>query len=257
MIEICDSHTHLDAAEFDEDRAAVIERALAAGVSRIVTIGAGDGFLSAERAQDLARKYPQIWASAGVHPHDANTPLDIDRLRRLAQKPRVVAIGETGLDYFKELAPIPLQRDWFRAQIGLALELKLPIIIHSRNAGADALAMLKECGAEAVGGVFHCFSENADFAAELRKINFLVSFPGAATFKKSGPLRDVIRDIPIEQIMVETDAPYIAPEPYRGKRCESAFVVETLKTVAAVKGISLEEAARATTANAVRLFNLR
>lgn len=257
MIEVCDSHTHLDAGEFDADRDEVVKRALAAGVTRIVTIGAGDGFLSAERALSLADKYPQIWASVGVHPHDADTPMDIERLRRLAAMPKVAAIGETGLDYFKELSPIALQKEWFKAQIKLAREVNLPIIIHSRDAGSEVLATLKDAGAEAVGGVFHCYAENAAFAAELRKINFLVSFPGIITFKKSGALRDTVKEIPIEQIMVETDAPYLAPEPYRGKRCESGFVVETLKTLAQVKGMSYEDAAKATTENAIKLFKLR
>lgn len=256
MIEVCDSHTHLDAEVFNDDRQEVIERAFAAGVTRIITIGAGDGFDSALRAQKLAEQYDKIWASAGIHPHDAATPFDIDRLKKLAGHPRVVAIGETGLDYFRNLAPVENQKTWFAAQIDLAIELKKPIIIHSRQAGADCLEMLQQSKIAHVGGVFHCFAENAEFAHKLAKMNFLVSFPGTVTFKKAQALRDTVKDIPLEQIMVETDAPYMAPEPYRGKRCESSFVVETAKMISSVKGVTFEEAARITTSNAVKLFKL-
>ncbi len=255
-IEITDSHTHLDSTEFDADRDAVIARAHAAGVTRIVTIGAGFGAASTRNAIALAEKYPFIWASAGVHPHDAKIASDEIPLEELANHPRVVAIGETGLDFFKELSPVPDQERWFRAQILLARKLKKPLIIHSRQAGPQCLDILIEMKASEVGGVFHCYAEDANFAKKLAAINFLVSFPGTLTFKKAENVREIAKTIPLSQIMVETDAPYMAPEPYRGKRCESAFVVETAKMLAHIQGVSLEECARITTENAKRLFKL-
>jgi len=253
---ITDSHTHLDAAEFDSDREAVIARALAAGASRIITIGAADGFDSADRAIVLAEKYPFIWATAGIHPHDASVPVDLARLEALAKHPRVVAVGETGLDFFRNNAPPEFQERWFRAQIELALTLKKPLVIHSREAGAKCLSILRELHAERIGGVFHCYAEDVEFAKSLAEINFLVSFPGPLTFKKADTLRKVAAEVPLHQIMVETDAPFMAPEPHRGKRCESAFVVETARALAAIKGISLEETAKVTSANASRLFGV-
>ena len=255
-IEITDSHTHLDSTDFDVDRDEVIARAHAAGVTRIVTIGAGFGAISTKNAIALAEKCPFIWASAGVHPHDAQLPASEIDLEKLASHPRVVAIGETGLDFFKNLSPVEDQERWFRTQIELAHKLKKPLIIHSRAAGPQCLDILTEMKAEAVGGVFHCFAEDAEFAKKLLAINFLVSFPGTLTFKKAENVREVARKVPLSQIMVETDAPYMAPEPYRGKRCESAFVVETTKMLAQIQGVSFEECARITTENAKRLFKL-
>ncbi len=255
-IEITDSHTHLDSTEFDSDRDEVIARAHAAGVTRIVTIGAGFGVTSTKNAIAIAERYPFIWASAGVHPHDAALKPEEIPLEELAAHPRVVAIGETGLDFFKNLAPVEDQHRWFRFQIALAKNLKKPIIIHSREAGAQCLEILTETKAKEVGGVFHCFGENAEFAKKLLDINFLVSFPGTLTFKKAENVREVARGVPLSQIMVETDAPYMAPEPYRGKRCESAFVVETAKMLANIHGVTLEQCAKVTTENAKKLFKL-
>jgi TatD DNase family protein len=256
MLEFFDSHTHLDSAEFAEDQAAVIERATTAGVTRILTVGASDGFASASRAIALAEQYPFIWASAGIHPHDAETEFDPERLTKLAQHPRVRAVGETGLDFFRDWSPRDLQEKWFRAQIAIAREVQKPIIIHSREAGAACLNILNEESAADVGGVFHCYAEDAEFAKALRDINFLVSFPGTITFKKAESVREAARGIPLEQILIETDAPYMAPTPHRGKRCETAFVVETAKALAEAKSISLEEVAAATTANAIKFFRI-
>ena len=255
-MELIDSHTHLDSAEFDADRDAVIERARKAGVTRLLTIGAGDELASAERAIKLAEKHDFIWASAGVHPHDAGKPWTIEALRILASHPRVVAIGETGLDFYKDWSPRPAQYSAFEQQIALAKELKKPLIIHSRNAGSECLEVLTKLGAKEVGGVFHCYAEDEKFAAKLKEINFVVSFPGTLTFKKTDALRAICAAIPIEQILLETDAPYMAPEPHRGKRCESSLMVETAKMLASVKGITLEECARITSENVFRVFPL-
>ncbi len=255
-LELFDSHVHLDAQDYDTDRDQVIERAREAGVTRFVTIGAGLGLESADRALALAEKYEFIWASVGVQPHDAGSATGIERLRELAGHPKVVAIGETGLDYYRNLAPVADQRKWFKAQIELALECKKPLIIHSREAGADCYDLLCAGRAKDVGGVFHCYSEDRKFAENLRDINFLVSVPGSITFKKADAFRETMKNIPLEQIMLETDGPFLAPEPYRGKRCESAYMLETARVLAKLKGISLEELAARTSANACRFFGI-
>ena len=217
MIEFFDSHTHLDSEEFDADREQVIERAQKAGVTRILSVGASDGFESAKRVIALVEKYPFIWASAGIHPHDAETEFNPDYLDELLTHPKVRAVGETGLDFFRDWSPRDLQEKWFRAQIKAAKKVSKPLIIHSREAGNECLAILQEEEAKTVGGVFHCYAEDATFAEKLRKINFLVSFPGTITFKKADNVREAASNIPLEQIMIETDAPYMAPVPYRGK----------------------------------------
>jgi TatD DNase family protein len=253
-IEIIDTHCHLDSEPFDTDRQEVIERAHAAGVTRLITIGTGNGLSGAYRAIALAEAHPNIWATVGVHPHNAAISLDLEELDRLAQHQKVVAIGETGLDFFRDWAPVDAQHQTFQAQIALARKVKKPLVIHSRNAGAASLETLIQHQAHEVGGVFHCFSENAEFAARLREINFRVSFPGQLTFKKAHEIRAICKEIPLDQILVETDAPYLSPEPHRGKRCEPAFVVETTKMLAHIKGLSLEEVAAITTENSLKLF---
>lgn len=251
-----DTHTHIEAEAFEPDREEVIARAVAAGVSRMLTVGSGAGFKSAQAAVALAEKYSCIWAAVGVHPHDAREPLDLQRLRSLAVHPRVVAIGETGLDFYRDWSPRDLQETWFRSQIELALELNKPLIIHSRDAGRQCLDILRELGAQRCAGVFHCYSEDENFAAELREINFLVSFPGSVTFKKADEVRRIAGRIPLSQIMIETDAPYITPEPHRGRRNESSFIVETARKMAELKGLTLEELARQTTETALKFFRI-
>lgn len=254
MLQITDSHTHLDSEKLAHDQDGVVARANAAGVSRIITIGASGGLASAHRAVELTRRYPCVWATVGVHPHDAGMPYTREELVSLAQDPKVVGIGETGLDFYRDWSPKEKQRESFELHIEVALEVGKPLVIHSREAGEECLSILERKGASKVGGVFHCYGENAEFATRLRAINFLVSFPGTLTFKRSDETRAICQAIPLEQIMVETDAPFMAPEPHRGKVCEPSYVVETLKTVARVKNLSLEEAARATTNNALSLF---
>jgi TatD DNase family protein len=254
-IEIVDTHCHLDSEPFNEDLQEVIERAMRAGVTRLITIGTGDGLSGAYRAIAIAEAHPKIWATIGVHPHNAAMSLDLGELERLAQHEKVVAIGETGLDFYRDWAPVDDQYHTFQAQIALARKIKKPLVIHSRNAGAASLETLIQHKAHEVGGVFHCFSENAEFASKLKEINFRVSFPGQLTFKKADEIRAICKEIPLEQILVETDAPFLAPEPHRGKRCEPAFVVETAKMLAHIKGLSLEEIAAITTENSLKLFS--
>jgi TatD DNase family protein len=253
---LIDSHTHLDFEAFDTDRAEVIARADAVGVTRLITIGAGRDMESARAAVLLAGQYAGVFATVGVHPHDAACAYNISELEELASNAKVVGIGETGLDFYRDWCPVTAQYQAFEAQIELALRVRKPLIIHSREAGAECLRILQERGAEQVGGVFHCFSESVEFARQLADINFLVSFPGTLTFKKAQDLRAVARDIPLTQIMVETDAPYMAPTPHRGQRCESAYVVEVARVLAEIKGVSFEECCKQVTSNTERLFGI-
>lgn len=255
-MELFDTHVHLDAEAFEADLDAVMERAKSSQVTRFVSIGAGYGLRSMESVLKISERYPAVWCSVGLHPHDANEKLDVIHLTDLARHERVVAIGETGLDFFKEYAPRAQQEEAFRAQIAVACEVGKPLVIHSRNAGEECYRMLVEEGAAQARGVFHCYSENSAFAARLRDIGFMVSIPGSVTFKKNQSFRDTVRQLPIEQIMLETDGPYLAPEPYRGKRCESAFMLETARVVAGELGVPLEELARQTTENALRFFRI-
>jgi len=254
-IELIDSHCHLDMEPFDGDRDDCIARASKAGVTKLITIGTGSGLHGARRAIALAEKYPNVWASVGIHPHSSGEAFDRAELETLARHPKVVAIGETGLDFFRDWAPVDKQRAVFREQIALARLVSKPLIIHCREAGQECLQTLLEHKAADVGGVFHCFSEDAVFAKKLRTIGFLVSFPGQITFKNAGLVRDTCRDIPLEQMLVETDSPFLAPEPQRGKRCEPAFVVHTAHKIAEVKGLSFEEVAAITTRNTLTLFS--
>ena len=255
-IELIDTHAHLQDEEFDQDRDLVLQRARDAGITKIIIIGSSQGWDSAYQAIDLVAKHDFLWAAIGIHPNSAETPFDGEKLRTLAASPKVVALGESGLDYFRHPESAELQKKWLRKHIAVAKEVRKPIIIHSRDAGEDCLQILQDQSAGEVGGVFHCFAENAEFAKKLTAINFSVSFPGIATFKAAESVRETIRSIPLEQIMLETDSPYLAPVPYRGKRCESAFMLETAKIIAHVKDISLEELAKITSANAERLFRL-
>lgn len=256
MSALIDSHAHLDGEDFEKDLDEVIERATSAGITHIVNIGATDQFEGATRSLLLADRYDCIWCSVGIHPHDAKVDSDKNRLLELANHPKVRAIGETGLDFFKEWSPKEDQYRWFRLQIEVALELSLPLVIHSREAGEECFQVLKEMDAKEVGGVFHCFAEDAAFAARLREINFLVSFPGILTFPKAIDVQAAAKEIPLEQMMVETDAPYLAPVPFRGKRCESSYVKHTAEKLAELKGVSFSEVAIQTTETAKKFYNL-
>jgi len=251
-----DTHTHLSAPDFDLDRAEVVSRAVASGIRYLITIGSGYGPSSATQAVHCAHLFPNVYAAVGLHPNDASADFKPSTLEELARDSKVVAIGETGLDFYRDHAARDLQEKWFRAQVELALGLRKPLVVHCRKAEAECLRILEELGAGAIGGVFHCYSEDEAFAAKLFSINFLVSIPGSITFKKADRFRRIVAALPLEQIMLETDAPFLAPEPHRGKRCESGFMVETAKKVADIKKVSLEELALTTTANAIKLFNL-
>lgn len=257
-----DTHCHLDFPDYQGDLAAVLERSRLAGVSKIITVGTE--LATSRRAVELAaagdeaQGGPQIYATVGVHPHHVNELVEGDyrRLRELALSPKVVAYGEIGLDYAKEYSPASMQRSHFAAQVELAVELGLPLIIHDREAHADTLAILREAGQLPSGGVMHCFSGDAALAEEVLDLGFYISITGVVTFKTAATLREAVSRVPLERLLLETDGPFLAPVPYRGKRNEPAHIPLIAAKIAELKGCTSAEIARATTANARRLFNL-
>lgn len=255
-IELFDTHCHLDAEAFDEDREATIKKAKSAGITRILNVGASRDLVSVKDAIKLAESYDFIWASAGIHPHDAGGEHDLEELKTLASNNRVVAIGETGLDFFKEWSPVDAQHKWFRLQIELAKELRKPLIIHCRSAFDECYRTLKELDIKDIGAVFHCFSEDWESAKKVFDLNCMISFPGILTFKNASITQEVAKQAPTDRIMLETDAPYLAPHPYRGKRAEPAHVLETARKLAELRNQTLEEIAATTTENALRFFRL-
>lgn len=251
---LIDSHAHLEMKEFDHDREKVVERARQAGVDFIVTVGTN--LALSKKAIALAEKYENIYATVGVHPHDVakadyNTFEDI---RELAHRKKVVAYGEIGLDFFRNISPQEKQLDLFGRQLELANDLKLPVIIHDRDAHEQTLKMVKASSIRC--GVFHCFSGDYDMARQCIDLGFYVSVPGVVTFDKAKTIQDVARRVPLSSLLLETDAPYLAPIPHRGKRNEPSFIIHTAKKVAELKGVSLEEVAQATTKNAKSLFHI-
>jgi TatD DNase family protein len=252
-VNLVDSHCHLDDKQFAEDRDAVIERAIAAGVQRLMAIGTGDGPPGIDVAVRLAEQYPCLYATVGVHPHDASkaVPDTFDHLRDLLTHPKVLALGEIGLDYHYDFSPRDTQRSVFIRQLELATK---PIVIHTREAWADTIEILR--AHYSGGGVFHCFTGGPAEARQALDLGFHLSFGGVLTFPKAEPVREAARLAPLDRILVETDAPYLAPVPYRGKRNEPAFMVETVRKLAELRGITVDEAAAATTNNFEKLMNL-
>ncbi len=255
---LIDTHTHLDDARFDADREAVLTRAREAGVGAFVTIGCD--LATSRAAVALAEQYPFVYAAIGVHPHEVKHIGDgwYDELRRLAQHPKVVAYGEIGLDYHYNHSAPQEQRHRFREQIGLARELKLPLVIHTREAQVDTITILREERASEVGGVFHCFSGDAGLAKDALDIGFYLSFSGIITFQNATMLRDIAKTVPPDRLLIETDCPYLTPVPYRGRRNEPAYVTLVAKTLAAVRTSSetAEDIGRITMENACRLFRI-
>lgn len=255
---VIDSHCHLDEARFEPDREAVLARARAAGVVAMVTIGASDGLAANAPAVALAAQHPDVYATVGVHPHDARivSPTVLDEIEALAAEPKVVAIGETGLDYYYDNSPHAAQQEAFRAFIALARRRRLPLVIHLRDAYEDAVRILREERAAEIGGVIHCFSGDRAAGRTFLDLDFDLSFSGVVTFKNADELRAVARDVPEDRFMVETDAPYLAPVPHRGRRNEPAFVVHTAAAVAAARGASVETVARQAAATTRRRFRI-
>jgi len=256
-----DSHAHLDGPEFDADRDEVIQRAHAAGVAAILNVGTGDPHSGAlERAVALAEKHEDIFASVGTHPHDARLFDDgaEQRITSLArQSARVVAWGEIGLDFHYDNSPRAVQIEVFRRQLQLAREASLPVIIHTREAEDETIELLKsEWAGSNLSGIMHCFSGSLRLAQAAIELGFLISFSGIVTFKKAEDLRATAKEVPLERLLIETDCPFLAPVPFRGKRNEPAYVVEVAGCLADIHGLGLEELAQITTANFAGLFNL-
>jgi len=258
MLPIVDSHCHLDCEEFSADQAAVLERARAAGIVAMVCVGSGDDLATAERSVALAAKEPDVYAAVCIHPQQADKvhAETWPAIEDLAKRPRVVGIGETGLDYYYDCAPKPVQREVFERFLRLSTALGRPVICHVRDAHDDAIEILRRGPLPDQGGVIHCFSGNAGHARRYLDLGLHLSFAGVLTFKKADDIREAAAYAPDDRILVETDAPYLAPIPHRGHRNEPAFLVKTLEALAQVRGISLSRAAEATTANAFRLFDL-
>ncbi len=254
---LVDSHCHLDHEQFDGDRDAVIERALEAGVDRMVAIGTGDGPPDLEAGIRLADRYPPLYATVGVHPHDAAkaAPETYGRLAELLKHPKVVALGEIGLDYHYDFSPREVQRDAFVEQMRVASDARKPIVIHTREAWEDTLALLEQHWAPSgLPGIMHCFSGGPVEAQRCLALGFYLSFGGIVTFPKALELQEAARQAPQDRILVETDAPYLAPVPRRGKRNEPAYLVETARKLAGLRGASYEELAAITSANLRRLI---
>ena len=255
---IIDSHCHIDTDRFDEDRSLVLARAAEAQVSQMIVIGAGAGISDCDRALTLVSTESSLFASVGVHPHhaDACDEATLAQLSERAKHTKVVAIGETGLDYYYETSSREGQRDAFRAFIRMARAHKLPLVLHIRDAHAEAKALLEEEQAHEVGGVVHCFTGTKEDAQDYLALGFHLGVTGIVTFKRAGDLPEVVRQAPLERLLVETDSPYLAPRPHRGKRNEPAFVTKVVETIAAIRERSVEDIAQATTNNAKRLFSL-
>jgi TatD DNase family protein len=250
-----DTHAHLEMEAFDSDREEVLKRAAEAGLTAIVTVGTT--LTDCEKAVALARRYPPVYAAVGIHPHevkgiDAET---YDALRVLARQDKVVAIGEIGLDFFYNLSPQEVQLRRFAEQLDLAEELDMPVIIHDREAHAETLRILRLRKGR-LRGVLHCFSGEQTMARECLEVGFYLSVAGPVTYRKADQLREVARNVPLDRLLIETDAPYLAPQPHRGKRNEPAYVVETAGCLAEIRGLPVGELIRLTAANARRLFRI-
>ena len=251
-----DSHAHLTFDRFDEDREAVIERARQAGLSRIITVSSYPG--DAEQCADLASRYSFIHFTAGVHPHEAKVwnAAAAEALRAAARRPKAVAIGEIGLDYHYDHSPRETQRAVFREQIGLARDLGLPIVIHTREAWDDTFTILEEERAGEIGGIFHCFSGGPEEAKRCLALDFYLSFAGPVTFKNAGLLPEAAMAAPLDRLLIETDAPFLTPHPFRGRRNEPAHVVLVAQRIAALKGLPAEVVGEETTRNLELVFGL-
>jgi TatD DNase family protein len=250
-----DTHAHFDAEQFDADRDEVLAGLPARGVSLVVDPGCD--LPSSRKAVELAQKYPFVYAAVGIHPEECGgyQDSDLEEVRRLAARPKVVAIGEIGLDYYwEENPPKPLQQKVFRDQLALAQELELPVIVHDRDAHGDSLAIVKEF--PQVRGVFHCYSGSVEMARELVRLGWMISFTGVLTYKNARKSVEVAKNIPLEHIMIETDSPYMAPVPHRGKRNDSGYVVHVCEKLAEIKDISVEECAKSTLENGKHFFRI-
>jgi TatD DNase family protein len=258
-MELIDSHAHIDFPQFAEDRAAMLERARAAGVTTLLAVGSGPGPEKLDAAIPFAEQHDWIYATVGTHPHEAKelTVEHLERLAELAKHPRVIAYGEIGLDYFYDHSPRDMQQRVFREQMELAANARLPIIIHCRDAWADCMASLEQhWRSTGLGGILHCFTSTLEDAKRGLDMGFLISFAGNSTYPKAQNLRDVAKALPLEKLLIETDSPFLAPQPYRGKRNEPAYVGEVAMAIGSVRNLAAEEVALATAENFRRFFGL-
>ena len=252
-----DTHVHLNAEQFNEDLQEVIDRAIAEGVTNMVVVGFDE--ITIKKAIELAETHDFLYARVGWHPVDAidMTQEHLDWLKELASHPKVVALGEMGLDYYWDKSPKDIQKEVFRKQIRLAKEVNLPIIIHNRDATADIVEILKEENAGEVGGIMHCYSGSVETALECVEMNFYISLGGPVTFKNAKKPKEVAEAVPLDRLLVETDCPYLTPHPYRGKRNEPAYVKLVAEQIAELKGLTFEEVAEETAKNAKKLFGIK
>ena len=255
---LIDSHAHIQGEEFVQELEAVMDRARDAGVEKVIVVGGAGDLSSNEAAVELARSVPGLFATIGMHPHDAKDvgDLELAKLQVLVREPGVVAVGETGLDFYYDHSPRQLQVELFCWFIRMARETGLPLVVHNREADREVAELLRCEGKGEIRGVMHCFTGSYESAREFLELGFYLSFSGIITFKNAGPLREVVRRVPLDRILVETDSPYLAPVPYRGKRNEPAFVRFVAETVAKVRGMPLEEVSQATSLNAHTLFGV-
>jgi TatD DNase family protein len=256
MDSLVDTHCHLDFDDFATDRGEILLRAKQVGVRQIITIGID--IPSSVRAIDLATANGEVYATVGIHPHNGCrlSARDIQELISLARKPEVVAYGEIGLDFYRNYQPRSVQISCFREQVEVARQLSLPLVIHDRESHEDILQILREHKAWEIGGTMHCFSGDWSFAKRCLDLGFYLSIAGPVTFAKSETLQNVARNCPLDRLLLETDAPFLAPVPERGKRNESAFLIHTAEKIASLKQTTLMDVARQTTSNACRLFSL-
>lgn len=256
---LVDTHAHLDSEEYDADRVAVVDRAFSAGIDSIVTVGFERRRWS--KTVQIAKAHPAVYAALGIHPNSAGEASEenlacLEELCRETMGKRVVAIGETGLDYYRDFVSPEKQRESFCAHLDLARNLNLPVIIHNRDAHADILRILREDG-RGTRGVMHSFSGDLQFAQSCIKLGYYISLAGPVTFRNASDKHLIARSLPLSQMLVETDSPYLAPEPHRGRRNEPSYVVHTARAIASLRGVPLEEVAVQTTANARALFGFR
>ncbi|WP_338787886.1 TatD family hydrolase [Metabacillus sp. FJAT-53654] len=251
-----DSHAHLNAIQYEKDIVEVIQRAKDEKVTHIVVVGFDRETIS--KAMELTDQYDMIYAAVGWHPVDAidMTEEDLNWIKQLALHPKVVAIGEMGLDYYWDKSPKDIQKEVFRKQIQLAKEVKLPIIIHNRDATEDVVRILQEENASEVGGIMHCFTGSLDVAKQCMDMNFYISFGGPVTFKNAKKPKEVVKEIPMDRLLIETDCPYLTPHPFRGKRNEPSYVKYVAEQIAELRGVTLEEIGTKTSDNARKLFGI-
>ena len=260
-----DSHAHLDGKQFDSDREQVIVRAREAGVQTMIAIGNGDGPPQLDAGIQLAEKYPFLYATVGIHPHEARLASDhaYAEMERLARHPKVIGWGEIGLDYYYDHSPRETQKEAFIHQMELASAAKLPLVIHCRpsdnseNAWADCLHLIQEhWAAKGIGGILHCFTGTWAYARRALDLGFMISFAGNLTFPKAQQIRDAALEVPLERMLIETDCPYLAPIPYRGKRNEPAYVKETARQLGELRGLSMEDVGQLTARNFYNFFKI-